>query len=111
MPARSLLRLLALVVSLALAAAFGPSVTTATAGESPPPRDPVKTLMKKMSLREKVGQLFVIEVAGRDANFVSNQAKATNQELYGVDTPARSFARSSLNGIPLSSRGSGGRRL
>lgn len=99
MPARSLLRLLALVVSLALAAAFGPSVTTATAGESPPPRDPVKTLMKKMSLREKVGQLFVIEVAGRDANFVSNQAKATNQELYGVDTPAQVIAKYQPGGV------------
>jgi beta-N-acetylhexosaminidase len=52
-----------------------------------------------MSPREKVGQLFVIEVAGRDADDVSDAAQAVNQELYGVDTPAEVVAKYQPGGI------------
>ncbi|GAB2460103.1 glycoside hydrolase family 3 protein [Nocardioides hungaricus] len=97
MPARSRLRLLAAGLALMLAATLGPATTTATAGSKP--RDPVLSLLKKMTTRQKVGQLFVIEVAGRDANIVSDAAKATNQELYGVDTPAQAIAKYRPGGV------------
>lgn len=87
---------------LVLAATLGPS--TATAGDrAKPPKGgydaKVRAVMKKMSTAEKVGQLFVIEVAGRDAHDVSDAAAAVNQELYGVDTPAEVVAKYQPGGI------------
>ncbi|RAJ82571.1 MULTISPECIES: glycoside hydrolase family 3 protein [unclassified Streptomyces] len=41
-----------------------------------------------MTVEEKVGQLFMIEVAGRDAFRVSEDAAALNRQRYGVATPA-----------------------
>ena len=52
-----------------------------------------------MTLEQKVGQLFVIEVAGRDANTVTDTAKAVNQRLYGVDTPAQAIAKYRPGGV------------
>ena len=104
MPARSLPAAfvslgLSLGLSLSLATALGPAHSTATAAEKPEPRDPVQALMKQMSTRDKVGQLFVLEVAGRDASFPSHQARATNQRLYGVDTPAEVIAKYRPGGV------------
>src|SRR5688572_3530142 len=61
--------------------------------------DQVRSLMRQMTLEQKVGQLFVIEVAGRDAFRVSDTAKATNQRLYGVDTPAQAIAKYRPGGV------------
>ena len=55
--------------------------------------------MRHMSLEQKVGQLFVIEVAGRDADNVSDAAKTVNQRLYGVDTPAQAIAKYQPGGV------------
>src|SRR5690349_3424872 len=102
MLARSRLRLPVVALSLVLAATFGPPSTSASAGsagEKPKPRDPVMTLLEKMTVREKVGQLFVIEVAGQDANDVSDTAMETNQRLYGVDTPAQVIAKYRPGGV------------
>ena len=55
--------------------------------------------MRHMTLEQKVGQLFVIEVAGRDANTVSDTAKAANQRLFGVDTPAQAIAKYQPGGV------------
>jgi hypothetical protein len=52
-----------------------------------------------MTLQQKVGQLFVIEVAGRHATAVSDAAKAVNQRLYGVDTPAQANAKYQPGGV------------
>lgn len=95
-------RLVGVVLSALLAATFGPS--SATAGDPARPGKPsygdqALALMKKMSTKQKVGQLFVIEVAGRDANLVSDAAMATNQELYGVDTPAQAIAKYQPGGV------------
>ncbi|NUR07657.1 MAG: glycoside hydrolase family 3 protein [Nocardioidaceae bacterium] len=99
---RTRLRLLVVGLSLALAAALGPPVATAddpgAAGDAPY-RGRVIALMQHMTLEQKVGQLFVIEVAGRDATDVSAAAKAVNQKLYGVDTPAQAIAKYQPGGV------------
>jgi beta-N-acetylhexosaminidase len=100
--ARTPRRLLVVGVSLALAAAFGPPAATAHgSGHSgdAPYRGKVVSLLRHMTLEQKVGQLFVIEVAGRDANTVSDAAKAVNQRLYGVDTPAQAIAKYRPGGV------------
>jgi beta-glucosidase-like glycosyl hydrolase len=43
-----------------------------------------RALLGRMSLKEKIGQLFVVEVYGTTAN----TSHAKNKELYGVSTPA-----------------------
>ena len=93
---------LSVVLALALATAFAPTaVVAADAGRQNGERqlDRVKTLMRQMTLKQKVGQLFVIEVAGRDAFTASDAAKAVNQRLYGVDTPAQAIAKYRPGGV------------
>ena len=95
-------RLLVVGLCLAVLAAFGP--TAAAAGDpghsgDAPYRGKVISLMRHMTLEQKVGQLFVIEVAGRDANSVSDTAKAVNQRLFGVDTPAQAIAKYQPGGV------------
>jgi beta-N-acetylhexosaminidase len=87
---------------LVLAAALGPPA--AAAGDPAGPGDApylgkVTALLRHMALEQKVGQLFVIEVAGRDANTVTDTAKAVNQRLYGVDTPAQAIAKYRPGGV------------
>jgi len=72
-------RLLVVGLCLAVLAAFGP--TAAAAGDpghsgDAPYRGQVISLMRHMTLEQKVGQLFVIEVAGRDANSVSRRLRS-----------------------------------
>src|SRR5690349_20641390 len=89
-------------LSVVLAAAFGPPAAAAgdhqNSGDAPY-RGKVISLLRHMTLEQKVGQLFVIEVAGRDANTVSATAKATNQRLFGVDTPAQAIAKYQPGGV------------
>ena len=96
------LRLLVIGLSLMLAATFGPPAATAgdpgSSGDAPY-RGRVISLMQHMTLQQKVGQLFVIEVAGRHATTVSDAAKAVNQRLYGVDTPAQAIAKYQPGGV------------
>jgi len=102
---RTQLRLLVLLLTLALAAAFGPPAAGAGGSGGPghsgdaPYRGRVISLMRHMSVEQKVGQLFVIEVAGRDAEAVSDAARTTNQRLYGVDTPAQAIAKYQPGGV------------
>ena len=96
------LRLLVVGLSLVMAATFGPPAAMAgdpgTSGDAPY-RGRVIALMQHMTLQQKVGQLFVIEVAGRHATTVSDAAKAVNQRLYGVDTPAQAIAKYQPGGV------------
>ncbi len=101
---RTVLRLVVACLSLVLAAAFISPATAVAAGGpghsgDAPYRGKVISLMRHMTLEQKVGQLFVIEVAGRDANAVSDTAKATNQKLFGVDTPAQAIAKYQPGGV------------
>ena len=100
--ARTALGLLVIGLSVVLAAAFGPPAAAAgdrqDSGDAPY-RGKVISLLRHMTLEQKVGQLFVIEVAGRDANTVSDTAKAVNQRLFGVDTPAQAIAKYQPGGV------------
>jgi beta-N-acetylhexosaminidase len=97
---RTPLRLLLIGLSLVTAATFGTSAATAGdhSGDATY-RGKVLSLMRHMTLAQKVGQLFVIEVAGRDATTVSDAAKAVNKQLYGVDTPAEAIAKYQPGGV------------
>ncbi|MFC7486705.1 glycoside hydrolase family 3 protein [Knoellia pratensis] len=90
----------AIGLAVAMAAAFGPSASgdPGHSGDAPY-RGKIISQMNHMTLEQKVGQLFVIEVAGRDANTVSATAKATNQRLFGVDTPAQAIAKYQPGGV------------
>ncbi|MFD1828557.1 glycoside hydrolase family 3 protein [Streptomyces desertarenae] len=54
-----------------------------------------RAMARRMSLEEKVGQLFVIEVYGQSAD----TAAAGNRALYGVDTPAEVIAKYRPGGV------------
>ncbi len=69
------------VAVLAISALLAPSAARA----DQPAEARIGALLRQMSLREKVGQLFVVEVYGQDAGTVA----AGNRTLYGVDTPAQ----------------------
>jgi len=99
--ARTPLRVLVVGLSLGLAAAFGPPAAADDPGHSAdaPYRGKVTALLRHMTVEQKVGQLFVIEVAGRDATTVSDTARATNQRLFGVDTPAQAIAKYQPGGV------------
>ena len=89
-----------LVTVPAVAAPGSRPIAHRSAGPAPTPyRDRVLALMHDMTPKQKVGQLFVIEVAGRDANLVSDAAMEVNQRLYGVDTPAQAIAKYQPGGV------------
>jgi beta-N-acetylhexosaminidase len=52
-------------------------------------------LLRHMTLDEKIGQLFVVEVYGQDAT----TPNAGNRRLYGVDTPAQVIDRYRPGGV------------
>lgn len=76
----------------ALAGMAGAAWMVSTAGTSSAAasvRDTARSVLGRMTLDQKVGQLFVLEVAGRDAFDVSDAAAALNRQRYGVATPAQ----------------------
>ncbi|MEV7628300.1 glycoside hydrolase family 3 N-terminal domain-containing protein [Actinoplanes sp. NPDC089786] len=83
----------ALVAIVALLAP--PGVAQATDGVSAV----VRAMLRHMTVREKVGQLFVVEVYGPDAESVTPAVAARNQALYGVDTPAQVVAKYQPGGV------------
>jgi beta-N-acetylhexosaminidase len=77
------------------AAASAPSATATQAGEpdlsqNASDHGQIISLLARMTLEEKVGQLFVVEVFGQNANVVSDVQAASNEARYGqgVRTPA-----------------------
>ncbi|MEU8821623.1 glycoside hydrolase family 3 N-terminal domain-containing protein [Actinoplanes sp. NPDC048796] len=60
-----------------------------------PTASPVEAALARMTLPEKVGQLFTTYVYGGDASTPS----AENQRLYGVSTPAEVVAKYHLGGV------------
>jgi beta-N-acetylhexosaminidase len=65
------------------------------AAATPGHSDGVKKMLRRMTLPEKVGQLFVVEVYGQDAGTVS----PANRTLYGVDTPAQVIDKYKPGGV------------
>lgn len=99
-PARISLGLIVLGLVLALATLGPPPATAGPGGHSGGShRGSVTSLLRHLTLEQKVGQLFVIEVAGRSATSVSDTARATNQRLFGVDTPAEAIAKYQPGGV------------
>ena len=80
----------AATVGVLVASAASPSAATGK---------PVDRLIRHMTLEEKVGQLFVVEVYGQDADTVTDAAATNNQRLYGVSTPAQVIDKYKPGGI------------
>jgi len=84
----------ALVAGLAVAAPTG--ATAAPAGPpKPTPAQRAEATLAGMTLEEKVGQLFVTEVYGGDANTPDQR----NVDAYGVATPAEVVQKYHLGGV------------
>ena len=62
-------------------------------------RGKIIKMLRHMTLQEKVGQLFVVEVYGQDANSVSPAMAARNAALYGVDTPSQVIDKYKPGGV------------
>lgn len=72
---------------------------TPTATDPKPPVADVEELLSSMSTEQKVGQLFVTDVAGTSATDVSDAEAAQNMERYGVATPAEVVAKYQPGGV------------
>jgi beta-N-acetylhexosaminidase len=77
------------------------STATATAGATAPPRhdNSIQALLAKMTLAEKVGQLFVTYAYGDTATTTAPSYTAQNQALYGVDNGAELVDKYHLGGV------------
>ncbi|MET8153665.1 glycoside hydrolase family 3 protein [Actinoplanes sp. NPDC049668] len=85
-------------MALLAIAALGLTVPAVPAAAKPAP-SPVDSTLARMTLPEKVGQLFTTYVYGNDANAPSAADAAANRRLYGVDTPAQIVAKYHLGGV------------
>jgi beta-N-acetylhexosaminidase len=79
-------------------AALGATVPSGPAAARPGP-DPVGRILTRMTLPEKVGQLFTTYAYGAAADAPSAADAAANRRLYGVDTPAQVAATYHLGGV------------
>ncbi|MFC0534134.1 glycoside hydrolase family 3 protein [Phytohabitans kaempferiae] len=86
-------RIRAIVVALLLGALVAPPAP-ASAG-----RDPVGRLLARMTLEQKVGQLFATYAYGAHATAPDPADAALNRAAYGVDTPAEVVAKYHLGGV------------
>ncbi|MFC7531630.1 glycoside hydrolase family 3 protein [Actinoplanes sp. GCM10030250] len=82
-------------VALLAIAALGVMIPAAPATAA----SPVETLLGRMTLAEKVGQLFTTYAYGSDATAPSAADAAANRRLFGVDTPAEVVAKYHLGGV------------
>jgi beta-N-acetylhexosaminidase len=73
----------------------------APASSSPPNsrHDWIDAALNRMSLEQKVGQLFVAFVFGADANAPTEADRAQNQFYFGLDTAAEVVRRYHLGGV------------
>jgi beta-N-acetylhexosaminidase len=100
---------LTLVVALALTGTPGARAQSASPGqpaqaERDRPGPPLhakkgflRSTLARMTLEEKVGQLFFTSVSGLHAN--DTTGAATNQSRYGVDTPGEVVTKYHLGGV------------
>ena len=82
-----------------LAAAPAGAATPLRAGSAAQPDPGIGALVSKMTLAEKVGQLFVTYVYGDTASTENPSYVQQNQSLYGVDNGAQLIARYHVGGI------------
>ncbi len=65
-------------------------------------KDPsILRMIKRMTLEEKVGQLFVLQVYGKSADTADPADVAANQKLYGLDNAQQLIAKYRPGGIIL----------
>ncbi|HZB34277.1 MAG TPA: glycoside hydrolase family 3 protein [Streptosporangiaceae bacterium] len=65
-------------------------------------KDPgILRMIEQMTLEEKVGQLFVLQVYGKSADTTAPADVAANQKLYGVDNAQQLIAKYQPGGIIL----------
>jgi beta-N-acetylhexosaminidase len=65
-------------------------------------KDPgILRMIKQMTLEEKVGQLFVLQVYGKSADTADPADVAANQKLYGLDNAQQLIAKYQPGGIIL----------
>ncbi|MFD3403084.1 glycoside hydrolase family 3 N-terminal domain-containing protein [Kribbella sp. NPDC058693] len=81
-------------LGLAAATVAGTTVAATTSADATPDRW-VRDTMRRMTLEQKVGQLFVCYAYGPAAD----TADARNTSLYGVATPAEVVAKYNLGGV------------
>ncbi|MEU4221770.1 glycoside hydrolase family 3 N-terminal domain-containing protein [Actinoplanes sp. NPDC026623] len=86
-------------VALLALAALGITVSAVPAAAASPAPSPVDAVLSRMTLPEKIGQLFTTYVYGNDANTPSAADAAANRRMYGVDTPAEVVAKYHLGGV------------
>ncbi|TDD69476.1 glycoside hydrolase family 3 protein [Jiangella aurantiaca] len=98
---RSLFRAAATGAALLLASPMlaGPAAGTMTTAPVDEGAEWVAARLAGMTLEEKVGQLFVVQVYGADAHTVTAAQRASNQAAYGVDTPAQVVEKYQLGGV------------
>ncbi|WP_116946900.1 glycoside hydrolase family 3 protein [Jiangella endophytica] len=93
---RSLLR--AAVATTAAALLVSPTLAGPAAADDEG-TEWVAAQLADMTLEEKVGQLFVVQVYGADAHTVTAAQRASNQAAYGVGTPADVVEKYHLGGV------------
>jgi beta-N-acetylhexosaminidase len=89
-------RLLVVVAVLLMVAASAPAAAQPPSADAHK-RGVINAALGRMSLEERVGQLFVREVYGASADDTS--MASANQRDYGVDTPAEAVAKYQLGGV------------
>ncbi|MFI6798013.1 glycoside hydrolase family 3 protein [Streptosporangium canum] len=86
------------VSDMATSAAPSPSATSGTSAASATPgASKVEAVLARMSVEDKVGQLFMPVLYGPAANTVSGE----NQARFGVGTPAKAVAKYRPGGVIL----------
>jgi beta-N-acetylhexosaminidase len=81
-------------------AGTAPPTAASPAGRPGGPGDAeLRKVIRKMTLEEKVGQLFVVQIFGHSADTADPAAVAKNRELYGVDNAAQLVAKYPVGGI------------
>lgn len=56
-------------------------------------------LLASLTLEEKIGQLFMPVISGRDATSVTSQEGQENEQVFGFGTPAEIVSRYKLGGV------------
>lgn len=94
---RGRLRLVALIASASLLLAVPAAAQTRPGPPVSAERGFIESTLNRMSLEERVGQLFWTHVYGSSADDTSMAAQ--NQDTYGVDTPAEVVDKYDLGGV------------
>jgi beta-N-acetylhexosaminidase len=86
--------------SVVAVAGIGSGTANAAQASHKPGKDQrVLKILNKMTLEEKVAQLFVLQVYGTSADTTDPTAVAANQKLYGVDNAQQLIAKYHPGGI------------